>query len=684
MATEIQTTFAQAVEHHRAGRRADAERLYRQVLAGDPNHRDGLFLLAGIELESGRAQDAVDKLLRATALAPDNAAYFANLGEAYRRLGRPDDALRALLRAMALQPDRVEPLFNLAVLMEDSGVMDAAVAFFERAAQLRPDTPMFADRLARARRAAARIAARGEDRVGPASDGSARMMVVFAGHLCGLGAREQGEAFLRRAVALSPGLAEAHSALGVVLGDLSRLDEAIASFRRALALKPDAADTLANLGGALASSGLVGEGVDAMRESVSRSPNPVSHSNLLMTMLYDSRATPADILAESREYERVHARTLGADVEPHRNDPSPDRRLRIGYVSPDFRREGVSFFLVPVLSHHDRRDFEIFCYSSVARPDEVTQRLMGYADHWRNLLGVDDASAARTVRADGIDVLVDLTMHAGNNRMLLFARKAAPVQVCWVGYPGTTGLSAMQVRLSDPYLDPGDGDCPEYSEKTVRLPDTFWCYDPLTSELEAGPLPALARGAVTFGCLNKFDKVSPETLDLWGRVLRQVPGSLLVLLAPLGAARGRVAEALAKYGIDRDRIEFADRRPRAEYLASYRNIDVCLDTVPVNGHTTSLDAFWMGVPVVTLVGKTIIGRAGLSLATNLGLSELVSTTPDEFVRIAVGLAGDLRRMSELRAGLRARMKKSPLMDAPRFARALEALYRRLWKDWCRV
>jgi predicted O-linked N-acetylglucosamine transferase (SPINDLY family) len=277
---------------------------------------------------------------------------------------------------------------------------------------------------------------------------------------------------------------------------------------------------------------------------------------------------------------------------------------------------------------------------------------------------------------------VDLALHTQGNRLLIFARKPAPVQVTFAGYPGTTGLGAIDYRLTDPYLDPPGLNDAWYAEESFRLPRSFWCFDPQSEEPAVGPLPALERGVVTFGCLNNFCKVNDGVLELWARVLRAVPGSRLELLAKAGSHRQRTRDFLARQGIAGERIKFCATKPRAEYLAMYHQIDIGLDTLPYNGHSTSLDSYWMGVPVVTLVGTTVVGRAGLSQLTNLGLGELVAFTPDDFVRFAVDLAGDLPRLQALRAGLRERMRKSPLMDATGFTRGIEEAYRIVWRKWC--
>ena len=289
---------------------------------------------------------------------------------------------------------------------------------------------------------------------------------------------------------------------------------------------------------------------------------------------------------------------------------------------------------------------------------------------------------AQCIREDRIDVLVDLTLHMAHNRLLVFARKPSPVQVTFGGYPGTTGLATIEYRLTDPYLDPPDLYDRYYSEESIRLPDSFWCYDPLDSEAAVNALPATEKGYVSFGCFNNFCKVNPLVLKIWAKVLMAVDRSRLMLLAAEGSHRRHALDLLEQEGVKPDCVTFVAHQPRQRYLRYYHGIDIGLDTVPYNGHTTSLDSFWMGVPVVTLVGPTVVGRAGLCQLMNLGLPELAAQTPEQYVRIAVELAQDLSRLSELRATLRDQMQASPLMNAPRFARNVEAAYRKMWQRWC--
>jgi predicted O-linked N-acetylglucosamine transferase (SPINDLY family) len=664
------------LEHHRAGRLSEAERLYRAVLARDPDHSQAVFLLGMLATASGRLDDAVEMLTRATALAPGQAACHAELGEAYRRRGDVSAAIDSLLKAVAIDPGPVGPVFTLGGLLHERGAASGALACFRHASELEPNLPGIDERIASARAAVSRAGAESEAAF------SAAALLALARPAAVKGRLEDAAAMLERAVHLSPRLTVAHGNLGLVNATRGRVREACANYRRALEIEPDSADTHHNLGNALLRGGLLDEAIASFRSAVRSNPNHASyHSDLVFHLHfhpdYDSQA----LLAEARDWERSHGAGLAMRPARRERDRAADRRLRIGYVSPNFRRHCQAFFMSPLLQHHDHQHFEIVCYSDVARADDWTERLLAYADRVQPVVGTSDADLAERIADDGIDILVDLTMHMAENRLPTFARKPAPVQVSWLAYPGTTGILAIDYRVTDPYLDPQEGDVGPYAERLLRLPDTFWCYDPLAVEA-VGPSPAPQRGHVAFGSLNNVLKVSEASIGLWTQVLRRVENSTLTLLAPAGDARDRTLALFEERGIERGRVRLLEYQSRQLYLATYRSIDIGLDTVPYNGHTTSLDALWMGVPVVTLVGATVVGRAGLCHAMNLGLPELVARTPEQFVSIAAGLAEDLDRLGSLRAGLRARMERSPLMDGARFTKSMEAAYRSVWRRWC--
>ena len=695
------------------------ERLTRAV-AVDPAAWRAHASLGQALTAAGRFAEALAAFRRASALNPACLEALMGAGAACRALGLGPEAIAAFGQAAALKPDHAEAHNNLGIALQDTGLLGPAIAAFDRAVGLPEDYP-----LAHANLGNVLLLDRQVDRAVAVLEGAVSRWPEFTDAWYNLGnaafARcrfpRAAEAF-RRALVLDPGHLPARNNLGNVLQAqglnqealdtyleairidpafvdgynnasaaaraLGRMDDAERLLREALALRPDFHITHCNLGNVLKDTGLMEEAIQCFRRALELDPgDSVTHSNLAYAVSFLPGFAPEAILEENLRWDRAHGQPLpGAEGLGHGNLPDPGRRLRIGYVSPDFREHCQALFTLPVLTHHDHGQVEVFCYAKVPRPDATTRRIAQLADVWRDTEGLGDAEVARLVQADGIDILVDLTMHMSNGRPRTFACRPAPVQVAWLAYPGTTGLAAMDYRLTDPYLDPPGEHDDWYSERSIRLPDTFWCYDPLTAQPEPGPLPALGNGYVTFGSLNNFCKVTTAVLAQWARVLSAVPRSRLLLLSQPGSHRQRVLEGMAAGGIAPERIEFAPFRPRLEYLALYRRVDLGLDTFPYNGHTTSLDAFWMGVPVVSRLGDTVVGRAGWSQLCNLGLPELAGATDDAFVTLAVGLAGDLPRLAGLRAGLRARMEASPLMDAARFTRNLEAAYRDIWQRWC--
>lgn len=483
----------------------------------------------------------------------------------------------------------------------------------------------------------------------------------------------------RRALALEPAFPEAANNLGNCLRIMWELDEAEAAYRSALAARPGFAEAWNNLGATLKNLGRADEALECFERAVDLQPSdPALHSNLVFARNYSSVDDRAPMDAEERRWHERHGQPWQSAARPTDIDRSPGRRLRVGYVSGGFREQAQSFFTVPLFELHDRQAFEIIAYSDAAQEDAVTRRLRAATAQWRPIAGLSDDEAAEQIRRDRIDILVDLTAHSGPNRLPVFARKPAAVQASWLGYPGGSGLPAMDYRLTDPWLEPTGESGRSGAEIPLRLADTFWCYDPLIDDparVEGGQLPSRRNGVVTFGCLNNFSKTNGRTFALWARVLQAVPGSRLLLLAPRGSARRRALEAL---GVGAERIDFVEFQPRISYLQTYQRIDLCLDTFPCNGHTTSLDSWWMGVPVVSLRGQTPVSRAGYSFAQNLGLPEFAAGSADDYVAVAAGWAQEKARLASLRAGLRERMSCSPLMDRPRFARAMESAYRAMW------
>jgi len=540
--------FALALQQHRAGRVAEAERGYREILQREPGHADSLHLLGVIELQSGNFTSALALVQRAVALRPDAAVCRNNLGQIFDRLGRHDEAARCYEAAIELDPAYAEAYNNLGyVLARQDRLTDA-------------------------------------------------------------------EALYRKAIDLDPEYAEPHTNRGNLLKDRGELDAAIDCYRRAIELRPD---------------------LSAL------------HSNLLLTLHYHPDYSPADLMREHRSWAERHVAPLRAARRPHENRPDTDRRLRVGYVSPDFREHPVARFILPLFREHDRRQIEVFAYSDVTTPDAVTGSVREHVDRWRDVAMLPDEKLAEVVRADRIDILVDLAAHSGHNRLLAFARKPAPVQVTYLAYCSTTGVDAIDYRLTDRFLDPPE-EPGDYTETSIHLPHCYWCYS-------APPLPDPRRpatehrtGPPTFGCLNNFAKVTDLTLDLWARLLLRVPEARLLVYARTEAHRDRVRRVLRDAGVEESRAAFVGRQPFADYLDTYRLIDVALDPHPYGGGTTTCDALWMGVPVVSLAGRTAVSRAGSTLLANVGLERLVARTAEQYVELAAGLIRDAPGFTALR------------------------------------
>jgi protein O-GlcNAc transferase len=556
--------IAAAIDHHRAGRLAEAEALYRRVLAQEPRHADALHLLGVLAYQRGQPESAADLIGRAIAIAGRNPGYLSNLGLAYEALRRLDEAVNCYLEAMQKQPGFVEPSCNLAYIL---------------AAQGRPD-------------------------------------------------------------------------------------EAVARVQRAIALRPDYA---------------------------------AAYDAQLFLMLYSS-ASPDAIAEAHRRYAGQFEQPIKSRWPPHANPRDPERRLRLGYVSPDFRAHAVALFMEPLLEHHDPARFEVYCYYNHAVVDDMTRRMAARCgERWVACHEMSDDALAARIRGDGIDILVDLAGHTQGNRLLVFARKPAPVQVTYLGYPTTTGLSAMDWRLTTWDVDPEGGER-WYSERLYRLPRTLWCYrsprdvseygdtSSLSGRHTAAPqTTALSKGHVTFGSMNHLAKVSEATVKVWGTILRELPSAHLVMTnVPEGAARERLKTRFGAQGVPPERLELHERLPVEEFYRLSKAVDIALDPFPYNGTTTTCEALWMGLPVITLIGETSVSRSGYAILKTVGLEEFCAKDEAEYARLAVELARDLPRLDALRRGMRARIEASPLRDEEGLARDVEAAYRTMWREWCEV
>ncbi|HKT17862.1 MAG TPA: glycosyltransferase [Stellaceae bacterium] len=577
--------------------------------------------------------------------------------QGYARAGDFGRAVQAIERAIALDPDQF-----------------AAYRFAAEAA------------LAEAKKATAAGAAK-----------TSRDLVKFAAmYLLALGKRQHrqrldaAEASLREAVSLDPKSAEAAWALAEFLQSRGRDGEAEKLARRAITLDAHKAHFYVTLGNSMRARGRSAEMNAAYRKALDLDPalrqvRDAIESIPLLNLLYDESASGETVYAAHRAWGEAVAAEHRAPP-PLANSRTAERRLNVAFLSPDFRYHAVSFFFQPLLAHLDRQAVEIFCYAEVEEPDPVTAYLQSLGGTWRWSHKLDDAALGAQLRADRIDIAIDLAGHMGGNRLRALAAKPAPVTATWLGYPATTGLAAIDWRITDARADP-PGEEAFHTEKLLRLPESFLCFCAyITHVPDPAPVPAAGRGFITFGSFNNPQKISPAAARAWGRILEAVPRSRLVLksLDFTGPdRRARFLDRLAAAGIARERVELRPPQPAMpDHLGAYAEIDIALDPFPYNGTTTTCEAMWMGVPVVTLIGARHAGRVGFDLMSQLGLAELAAPDVDTYVATAVTLASDIPRLERLRRSLRERMRASPLCDAARFARDFEDGLRVMWRGWC--
>jgi predicted O-linked N-acetylglucosamine transferase (SPINDLY family) len=469
----------------------------------------------------------------------------------------------------------------------------------------------------------------------------------------------------------------------LVLHDQRRFTPAIELFQQLIDEDHAVASSHTNLASIYLEQGRVDRAIEACRAAISSDQSAmVAHDTLLFALLCSDRYTPEEIFTEHLRWASQHGRT-NAMTDPHLNDRSPDRQLRIGYISPDFRNHPIASFIEPILTHHDRTQFHAVCYNN-GIPDDVTARLCELAADWRDVRGMPDTELIRAIRADEIDILIDLSAHSAGNRLPVFAAKPAPIEMTYLGYAATTGLSTIDYRITDSFLDPPGLTEHLHSEQLLRLPETFWCYQP-----PAGvPDPAdhcRPPSEIMFGSLHRLAKIGDSVVATWAEILGQAPGAKLTLMAG-GLAdqpvRDDVAGRFQKRGIAPDQLILLGPQRYDQYMATMGNLDIALDPFPFAGGTTTCNALWMGVPVITLAGAAPISRVGVSVLTTIGAGDLIASTPDEYIRHALELSEDLPRRIELRRQLRAKLLNSPLLDGWRFVQHLEEAYRNAWQRWC--
>jgi len=712
--------FAEAINHHKAGRVGEAERLYREILALKPDHADVLYLLGGIALQAGSPPSAVELLERAIKANPGNGSFYTTLGEAYRQSKRLNEALAAFERSTALDPKNAAAHYHKGLVLIAIGRKTEAADAYERAVALDPKNPQalnnlgatlnelgrYADSLEIFTRA---LALAPDDPMILANLGHAQTMV---------GDGEKAVETLLRATRVLPTNPAAWGNLGNAYRRLGKADEAIEAYQRAVALAPQQVNLIVSYAGVLQDKGDVKAAIDLLSDAIDLArDNPLVwnnlgsalqelghlegatksfrralalapddwrvHTNVIFTNDFDPLLDAAGIQEERRRWWQAHGMRFAQAVQPHADDPNPERRLRIGYVGPFFRWHSSSQAFATALLDADPKSQEIAIYSGTSPEDDLTRRFRAKASIWVDTHHLDDDALAQRIREDRIDILIDLCGHMGGARLPLFCRKPAPVQVTAWGQANGTGIPMFDALFTDPIIMP-EADRPSLTERAIDLPCALAYLAPDAAP-EVAKLPALERGYLTFGSFNRMSKLNDATFDLWGAILCAVPDARLLF-------KGRyldretnqrpIAQALAQRGVAPERLSFRPDSERLAHLASFAEIDLQLDPTPQGGGISTLDALWMGVPVITLHARTVNGRAAASIQTTLGMAEMIAKTPQDYVDIAVRWARDVPRLAALRGRLRDTMRASPIANGPLYAAAVDRAYRRLWRDWC--
>ena len=639
-----------ALALHKAGRLKEAEAAYRALLTADPANADAWHFLGLLEAATGRLEIAQKSILEAVSLDGKRPTFHYNLGFVLQGLERFNQALSHYRKSVELEPNQPAAHYNAGLVLSRMRRYAEAIEYFESAVRLQPAYAEAWGNLGAAKRS--------------------------------LGDNQGAIAACQKALDLNPNQAEVHATLGNAIKELGDYAGGIAHYRKALELNPNLVTAHFNLGNTLVEMGQIEDGREALEKAAAIDPADFyTQNNLLMSRLYDPRETEASL------FNAHTAATANLPMERALSTLTPPsyQRLKIGFVSADFKRHSCAYFLEPLLRALDRSAVEVHAYSMVGRPDDTTERLRGLMDGWTDCIPLGDDELTEKIRADGINILIDLSGHTSGNRLPVFAKRAAPVQVSWLGYPATTGLKAMDARLTDAIADPiGDADH-HHSEKLVRLSPCFLAYGPPENAPAVSELPATKNGYVTFGSFNNLSKINPEVIAAWSRILKATPNAQLMLKGRTmdsPGVRDRLVEQFQANGIEADRLDLVGWVPRDQNpLALYGKMDIALDTFPYNGTTTTCEALWMGVPVITYTGDRHAARVGASLLSAIGLTEGLTLNKEGYEKTATALASDFSALNALRQSLRSRMAASVLCNSEHFAKKFVAALHQLWADY---
>ena len=636
------------------GELEEAERLYRDVLRKQPRHSKSFYLLGVIAHQAGDDIDALKLVKRAIELSPEKPDFYSGCGEIYFALGDCESAVDYFKKALGLKPDFIQAYYNLGKIYKKLGNLSEAAKNYKQAFELKP--------------------------------GSAELAFELGDILHDQGRYQESVAAFERAIELNPQHIKAYNNLGILYSDSGRLSEARECYKKVLEINPDVFEAYNNMGNIYKDMGSHEKALEQYEKALSLSPDYAdANSNYLLCLNYQTEITQEDIFNAHKKWGLQRLSHLDITQPAYKNTFNPDRRLRIGYVSPDFRNHSVARFIEPVFANHNKDKFEIYAYSNSLQSDGFTERFKSVTDHWRDITFKNDEDAAEIIHEDNIDILIDLAGHTARNRLSVFFFRPAPLQLTYLGYPATTGLPAIQYRLTDTWADPPEISDQYYTETLIRLPHGFLCYQPPDENIDITELPGLTE-PVTFGCFNNYAKINLPLIKLWSSILKQLPESRLLLKASQ-FRDAELCESVLHYfeeqGINISRVELVRLVESFEdHMSLYNKVDIALDTYPYNGTTTTCEALWMGIPVISLAGNSHHSRVGVSILSATGLPEFIAESPDNYVGIALSLANDKTKLSDYRKNIRGKVRKSSLTDARQFTLDLEQVYSDIWKKLC--
>ncbi len=678
--------FNLAVTLQSKGRLNEAIASLRQALKIKPDFADAYSKLGILLRANGQLDEALKSLRKAIKISPNLAEAHNTLGLVLQALGQPAVALSSVRKALEIDPNYADAHVNLGLLLFLSEQYDLAQASFSRALEIAPDNADTHLNFGLIRQAQGELdgalasfcqAIKIRPDLAQAHKGLGEVL-FFMGHL------DAALVSTKRALELKPDYSDAYLALGNIQKAQGKLEEASASYRRALELEPDTSQAYNNLGIISAVHGQLGAAIECFRRALQSKPQDAEvYANLLFFLGHDETVDARTLFAEHCRFADRFEAHLRASWPRHTNSRDPQRCIQVGLVSADLCNHAVANFIEPVLAHlASYPQLSLHAYYNNIIEDSITQRLRGYVKHWHQIAGLPDAALAEKIRADGIDILLDISGHTAKHRLLTFARKPAPVQASWMGYPGTTGLKAMDYYLSDRFLLPPGQFDDQFTEKIVQMPVSV-PFLPFDGAPPVNPLPALSNGYVTFGSFNRPSKLSRAVIALWAQLLRALPDSRMVLGAmPEVGKYNTLIEWFAQEGVSRERLDFHIRSGMVHYLNLHQQVDICLDTFPYNGGTTTLHALWMGVPTLTLAGGTIPGRTGAGVLGHVGLEAFIAHDAADFIQKGLSWAGNLAALSDIRAGLRERFAKSAMGQSATVAAGVERALRIMWQRWC--